>query len=38
LLPALISTQAMMRRLWRRWQQLHRLIYPITLLGAIHFL
>jgi sulfoxide reductase heme-binding subunit YedZ len=35
---ALTSTHAMMRRLGRRWQQLHRLIYLIALLGVIHFL
>lgn len=35
---AATSTHAMMRRLGRRWQQLHRLIYPIALLGVIHFL
>jgi len=35
---ALTSTQAMMRRLGRRWQLLHRLIYLIALLGVIHFL
>ena len=28
----------MMRRLGRRWQQLHRLIYPIALLGVVHYL
>ena len=39
LLPlAVTSTHAMMRRLGRRWQQLHRLIYVIALLGVIHFL
>jgi sulfoxide reductase heme-binding subunit YedZ len=27
----------MMRRLGRRWQQLHRLVYPITILGVWHF-
>lgn len=32
------STHAMMRRLGRRWLQLHRLIYPIALLGVIHYL
>ena len=32
------STQAMMRRLGRRWQLLHRLIYPIAVLGIIHYL
>jgi sulfoxide reductase heme-binding subunit YedZ len=35
---AVTSTQAMMRRLGRRWQLLHRLIYLIALLGVIHFL
>lgn len=39
LLPlAVTSTHAMMRRLGRRWQQLHRLIYVVALLGVIHFL
>jgi len=38
LLPlAITSTNAMMRRLGRRWQQLHRLIYPIAILGVWHF-
>jgi methionine sulfoxide reductase heme-binding subunit len=38
LLPlALTSTNAMMRRLGRRWQQLHRLVYPIAILGVWHF-
>jgi sulfoxide reductase heme-binding subunit YedZ len=32
------STHAMMRRLGRRWQQLHRLVYPIALLGVAHYL
>lgn len=35
---AATSTHAMMRRMGRRWQQLHRLVYPIALLGVIHFL
>jgi sulfoxide reductase heme-binding subunit YedZ len=35
---AATSSHAMMRRLGRRWQQLHRLIYPIALLGVIHYL
>ena len=35
---AATSTHAMMRRLGRRWQQLHRLVYPIALLGVTHFL
>jgi sulfoxide reductase heme-binding subunit YedZ len=28
----------MMRRLGRRWQQLHRLVYLVVLLGVIHYL
>lgn len=35
---AATSTHAMMRRLGRRWQMLHRLIYPIALLGVVHYL
>jgi methionine sulfoxide reductase heme-binding subunit len=31
------STDRMVRRLGRRWQTLHRLIYPICLLGLIHY-
>lgn len=39
LLPlALTSTQGWQRRLRRRWTQLHRLIYPAALLGALHYL
>lgn len=34
---AATSTHAMMRRLGRRWQQLHRLIYPAALLGVVHY-
>jgi sulfoxide reductase heme-binding subunit YedZ len=38
LLPlAVTSTNAMMRRLARRWKQLHRLIYVIAILGVWHF-
>jgi sulfoxide reductase heme-binding subunit YedZ len=38
LLPlALTSTNGMMRRLGRRWKKLHRLIYPIAILGVWHF-
>jgi sulfoxide reductase heme-binding subunit YedZ len=38
LLPlALTSTKGMMRRLGRRWQKLHRLIYLIAGLGVWHF-
>ena len=35
---ALTSTNAMMRRLGRRWQRLHKLVYVIALLGVLHFL
>jgi sulfoxide reductase heme-binding subunit YedZ len=34
---AITSTNAMMRRLGRRWQQLHLLIYPIAILAVWHF-
>lgn len=34
---AVTSTNAMMRRLGRRWQTLHRLVYPIAILGVWHF-
>lgn len=34
---AITSTQRMMRRLGRRWQKLHRLIYPIAILAVWHF-
>lgn len=38
LLPlAITSTNGMMRRLGRRWQSLHRLIYPIAILGVWHY-
>jgi sulfoxide reductase heme-binding subunit YedZ len=35
---ALTSTRGMMRRLGRRWQALHRLIYGAAALGVLHFL
>ena len=35
---AVTSTNAMQRRLKRRWVQLHRLVYLIGILGAVHFL
>ncbi len=35
---AATSNQAMMRRLGRNWQRVHRMIYPIALLGVIHYL
>ena len=34
---AITSTNRMMKRLGRRWSQLHRLIYLIVLLGVVHF-
>jgi sulfoxide reductase heme-binding subunit YedZ len=34
---AMTSTRGMMRRLGRRWQALHRLIYPIAALAVLHF-
>lgn len=34
---AVTSTQAMQRRLGRRWAQLHKLVYPIAVLGVVHF-
>lgn len=34
---AITSTRGMMRRLGRRWQQLHRLVYAIAILGVWHF-
>lgn len=35
---AVTSTNAMMRRLGKRWQQLHRLVYLIGGLGVLHYL
>lgn len=34
---AATSTNAMMRRLGRRWQELHRLVYAIAVLAVLHF-
>ena len=34
---AVTSTNAMMRRLGKRWKRLHRLIYVIVLLGIWHY-
>jgi sulfoxide reductase heme-binding subunit YedZ len=34
---AVTSTRGMQRRLGRRWTSLHRLIYPIAILGVWHF-
>lgn len=35
---AVTSTQAMMKRLGRRWAALHRAIYAISILAVLHFL
>lgn len=35
---AITSTRGWMRRLGRRWGQLHRLVYAAALLGVLHFL
>ena len=34
---AVTSTQKAMRRLGRRWQKLHRLVYAAAILGCVHF-
>jgi sulfoxide reductase heme-binding subunit YedZ len=34
---AITSTRAMMRRLGKRWQLLHRLVYIAAIAGVIHF-
>jgi methionine sulfoxide reductase heme-binding subunit len=34
---ALTSTSGMIRRLGRRWQQLHRLVYVVAIAAVIHF-
>ncbi|HEX9708307.1 MAG TPA: protein-methionine-sulfoxide reductase heme-binding subunit MsrQ [Steroidobacteraceae bacterium] len=34
---AVTSTKAAMRRLGRRWQKLHRLVYAAAILGCVHF-
>lgn len=34
---AATSTNAMMRRLGRNWQKLHRLVYVIGMLGVVHY-
>jgi sulfoxide reductase heme-binding subunit YedZ len=34
---AVTSTRGWIRRLGRRWQLLHRLVYPATALGSLHF-
>jgi sulfoxide reductase heme-binding subunit YedZ len=34
---AATSTASMIRRLGKRWQPLHRLVYPAAILGVVHF-
>ncbi len=34
---SITSTNAMQRRLGRKWKRLHQLIYPIAILGAVHY-
>jgi sulfoxide reductase heme-binding subunit YedZ len=34
---AATSTNGWMRRLGRRWQRLHRLVYPAAILGCVHY-
>ena len=34
---ALTSTRNMMRRLGKRWQKLHKMVYVIAMLGVLHF-
>jgi methionine sulfoxide reductase heme-binding subunit len=34
---AATSTNRWMRRLGRRWHQLHRLVYPAAILGCLHY-
>lgn len=35
---AITSTNGWQRRLKRRWKKLHKLVYPIAILGVLHFL
>jgi sulfoxide reductase heme-binding subunit YedZ len=38
LIPLVItSTKAMIKRLGKNWSRLHMLVYPITILGVIHY-
>lgn len=34
---AITSTNAMMQKLKRNWQKLHYLVYPIAMLGVLHY-
>ncbi|WP_206605558.1 sulfite oxidase heme-binding subunit YedZ [Pelagibaculum spongiae] len=31
------STKGMIRKLGKRWKKLHQLVYPIAILGVVHF-
>lgn len=35
---AMTSTRGMIRKLGKKWQALHRLVYVIALLGVVHFM
>ena len=35
---ALTSTRGMMRRLGRRWQRVHRLVYAVGIFGILHYI
>jgi sulfoxide reductase heme-binding subunit YedZ len=35
---AITSNNAMVRKLGRRWNKLHQLVYPILMLGVLHYL
>lgn len=35
---AVTSTNGWMKRLGKRWKQLHKLVYPIAVLAVLHFL
>lgn len=35
---AVTSNNAMVRKLGRRWKKLHQLVYPILILGVLHYL
>jgi sulfoxide reductase heme-binding subunit YedZ len=35
---AVTSTKGWLRRLGPRWKRLHRLVYPIAVLGVLHYL
>ena len=34
---AITSTNGMIRRLGKKWKKLHMLVYPISILGVLHF-